>query len=59
MKINDKDKQLIRNSGLFDPEWYCEQYPDVAISGIDPLEHYLDLGIHLKRRPNLLFDPVR
>ena len=57
-RLSTQEKQLIRDSGLFDPEWYCEQYPDVAISGIDPLEHFLEVGIYLERKPNPLFDPV-
>lgn len=32
---------LIRNSGFFDENWYLAQYPDVALSGIDPALHYL------------------
>jgi hypothetical protein len=28
----------------FDPEWYLQRYPDVAASGMDPLEHYLSAG---------------
>ena len=57
-RLSTQEKQLIRDSGLFDPGWYCEQYPDVAISGIDPLEHYLEVGTYLDRKPNPLFDPV-
>ncbi|WP_217645718.1 hypothetical protein [Pseudoxanthomonas sp. GM95] len=34
----------IQASGLFDPSWYIAKYPDVAASGIDPLEHYLQFG---------------
>lgn len=36
---------------LFDAEWYCAQYPDVAVSGIDPFQHYMDYGWRERRRP--------
>ena len=41
---------------LFDADWYLEQNPDVAASGVDPLEHYLKWGAHENRDPNPLFD---
>lgn len=37
----------------FDPVWYAETYPDVALSGIDPLEHYVKIGRVLNRPPCL------
>jgi glycosyltransferase involved in cell wall biosynthesis/ubiquinone/menaquinone biosynthesis C-methylase UbiE len=37
-----EDRLLVEASGLFDPEWYIAQYPDIA--GADPLTHYLDHG---------------
>lgn len=33
----------------FDHEWYLEQYPDVAKSGMDAYEHYINLGIYENR----------
>jgi septal ring factor EnvC (AmiA/AmiB activator)/glycosyltransferase involved in cell wall biosynthesis len=48
--------KLIAASGLFDSDWYLEQYPDVRASGIDPLVHYLDYGANEDRDPNPLFD---
>lgn len=38
-----------RESGAFDETWYLKEYPDVAMSGIDPAEHYLWLGERLGR----------
>ncbi|WP_338503396.1 hypothetical protein V6R86_07655 [Sphingomonas kaistensis] len=35
----------------FDPQYYLEAYPDVALSGMDPLEHFLWIGQKLGRRP--------
>lgn len=52
-----KDAQLIAESGLFDPAWYCAQNPDLP-TGIDPLTHYLTVGSAEGRRPNSLFDPT-
>jgi hypothetical protein len=47
---------LIRASGLFDVDWYLAQYPDVAESGLDPIDHYLRIGAALGYNPNPLFD---
>ncbi len=40
---------------LFDDMWYLQRYPDVAASGVDPLEHYLGFGAAEKRDPNPFF----
>lgn len=45
------DAQLIRLSGWFDPRWYQGHYPDVAESGVDPVEHYLQTGAGEGRDP--------
>lgn len=42
-------------SGLFDAEWYCQTYPDVAQSRHSPLEHYLWVGARLGRDPSAVF----
>lgn len=39
-------------SGVFDSEWYQREYPDVALSGLQPAEHYVWLGKKLGRSPN-------
>jgi GT2 family glycosyltransferase/glycosyltransferase involved in cell wall biosynthesis len=41
---------------LFDPDWYRERYPDVGISGMDPLTHYIRFGANEGRDPNRFFD---
>ncbi len=41
---SNRERARIEASGLFDPSWYIAKYPDVAASGIDPLEHYLQFG---------------
>ena len=47
---------LIRNSGLFDAGYYRARYPDVAESGIDPVDHYLRIGAAKGYDPSPLFD---
>ena len=48
--------KLIRNSFLFDTEYYLEQNPYLKDSHIDPLEHYLESGASQGKNPNPLFD---
>jgi hypothetical protein len=50
-----KWRDRLVNSGLFDPEWYARSYPDVARSGMDPLEHFLALGAAMRRDPGPRF----
>lgn len=47
---------MIRDSGLFDSDWYMATYPDAASSGLDPIEHYLTIGAVQGYNPNPLFD---
>jgi glycosyltransferase involved in cell wall biosynthesis/GT2 family glycosyltransferase len=48
--------ELINASDLFDRDWYLEQYPDVRMLGIDPVEHYVRFGARLRRNPHPLFE---
>lgn len=41
----------VEGSGLFDRAWYLAQYPDVAASGLDPVEHYVGFGAAEGRDP--------
>lgn len=50
MKQDDILK-LIQASPFFDPDWYLRTYPDVAVSGLSPAEHYLRFGQMLGRDP--------
>ena len=43
--------QLIRESSLFDADWYRSTYPDVQQAGVDPLLHYFDHGWREGRNP--------
>ena len=54
--LTESEKQLIRDSGLFDAVWYAEKYPDVAATGFSPLDHFLRIGIYMGREPGPLFD---
>lgn len=40
----------------FDEIFYCTMYPDVLISGLSPLAHYIHVGVAERRDPNVLFD---
>jgi len=46
----------IKDSGLFDTEWYRRKYPDTKLMDRDPIEHYLWLGSRLGRNPSPQFD---
>ena len=51
MRIDRKDIEELTQSGRFDPEWYVQAYPDVAMIGMSPAEHYLWIGARLGRPP--------
>jgi hypothetical protein len=44
-------RETIRQSGLFDPDWYVATYPDVGQTRMDPLDHYLRYGAFEGREP--------
>lgn len=50
--------RVLAASGLFDPDWYCATYPDVGLTGIDPLRHFVTYGRALGRAPGPGFDPL-
>jgi hypothetical protein len=41
--------KFLDRTGLFDREAYSRNYPDVAKSGLDPLHHFVRVGVHLGR----------
>lgn len=47
---------LIRESGLFDQDYYLAQNADVAAAGCDPVLHYLKQGASEGLDPNSIFD---
>lgn len=48
--------RTLLESGLFDPEYYTNHYPDLQAAGVDPLTHYLDFGAYEGRNPSPKFD---
>ncbi|MGB1560683.1 MAG: glycosyltransferase [Sinimarinibacterium flocculans] len=48
--------RCIRESGLFDRDYYLDRYPDVRQSGVDPVRHYLRHGAGEGRNPSARFD---
>ena len=56
--LTDKDFRLISQSGLFDENFYCLEYPDILLQGVNPLVHYCRTGWRENRWPNRHFDPV-
>lgn len=42
--------KFLNETGLFDRDLYAKSYPDVARSGLDPLHHYVRVGIHAGRQ---------
>lgn len=51
----EKEILRIKNSGLFDENWYLEKYPDVSLINMEPIEHYVKYGFMLNRDPNPSF----
>lgn len=54
--MKSDDINLIEQSGLFDSEWYLQEYPDVVILEMEPIAHYLQYGAILERRPACFMD---
>jgi len=48
--------RLISKSGLFNREYYMEQYPDVKAVGFDPIRHYILHGGYEGRNPSTKFN---
>lgn len=49
------ERELLKNSDLFDGDWYLETFLDVAALRMDPVDHYLWLGAKLMRDPGPQF----
>ena len=45
------EEKLIK-SGIFDERYYAEKYKDVGYSKLIPVEHYLNIGLKLSRKPS-------
>ncbi|WP_311946262.1 glycosyltransferase [Halomonas piscis] len=57
MSLPDDARRRLVALKLFDAEWYRARYPDVALSGLEPLEHFVRYGWQLGREPGPDFSP--
>jgi hypothetical protein len=51
-KVSEEEIRSLIASGNFDAQWYVNEYPDVAMTGMRPEEHYLWIGRALYRKAN-------
>lgn len=58
-KVVTNEIAMVSDSGFFDAEWYCENYPDVAQSGDDPLRHFVLHGAYELRDPGPAFSAFK
>ena len=54
----NRDIKFIRSSGLFDNKWYLTEYPDISITKMDPIRHYLTVGASKGKNPSANFDTL-
>jgi len=48
-------RRVVHRSGLFDPVWYLNRYPDLQQTGVNPLKHFVAHGGHDRRDPSAAF----
>lgn len=53
--VDRHDPEQLRESGLFDEDWYREHYGH-ELGGSDPLEHYLEVGWRRGNHPSAVVD---
>ncbi|WP_297890542.1 hypothetical protein [Sulfurihydrogenibium sp.] len=51
-----KDYLVLSKSGLFDSEYYLDEYPDVKQANMDPLKHFVLYGWKEGKNPNEWFN---
>ena len=54
--IKQNSYNIIKDSNLFDVDFYFLHYPDVKLCGFDPINHYLNLGVDESCNPNAYFN---
>ncbi|NHF74020.1 glycosyltransferase family 2 protein [Paracoccus xiamenensis] len=54
-EITSEAQAALAESGVFDATWYSDRYPDVALSGMDPWDHFRTVGFMLGRDPGPRF----
>ncbi|HET7715082.1 MAG TPA: glycosyltransferase [Bauldia sp.] len=52
----ERERKLIRDSGLFDAAFYLRQSPNLAGKKTDPISHYLREGARQRKNPSRAFD---
>ena len=57
--MKDEIIESIKDSELFDEEWYKTVYPDVIELDISPVQHYIELGRKMKRDPSPAFSTAK
>ena len=50
--------QLLKQSPLFNEQWYLSRYPDISAAGMEGAVHYLEHGDAEGRIPGPAFDPA-
>lgn len=56
MHVERVARWIFVRARMFDPDFYCEEYPDVAAACVDPVDHYREHGWREGRRPSHAFD---
>lgn len=57
--LRQDEKRQAEQMGYFNPTWYAENYPDVAISSLSPWQHFNRIGWWLGRNPSKEFNVQR
>lgn len=56
VRARDPEVAAIEATGLFDRTGYLQRYPDVALTNVNPVAHYIESGALEGRNPCDLFD---
>lgn len=56
MTLDRDPADILRNSPLFDADFYCANLKERDLEGLEPIAHYIQKGEAAKIAPNLLFD---
>src|SRR5271166_1641303 len=56
-RLSLSELEAVLLSGVFDPHFYVNAYPDIAQAGVNPLLHYLEHGRFEGRKASKSFDP--
>lgn len=57
--LSESAAEVIARSGFFDANWYAKTYPDIATSGLTPLDHFMQVGSGELRNPGPAFSTKR